>query len=251
MTTQPPRQTNMMKRILLLACTLSFALIGSSRADDATASAQQALKDQGFYYGKITGRKDADTIAAIRRYQIRNGLKITGELNTETQRSLRITRNVAPTTVPRASSNSPAESREENASGSQGPPTQYRPRHDFSPPLYAPESYQYRPEGGGIFEGTPYERASPEVQQRVIADAQIFLARRGYYRSDIDGIYGPGTEFALRAFQSRAGLPLNGRFDRPTLRALGLTPGRHYRQPFQSLPPRVPRPVYRGEWIPD
>ncbi len=240
-----------MKRISLLVWILSFALISPLRADDAIASAQQALKDQGFYYGKITGRKDADTIAAIRRYQIRNGLKITGELNTETQRSLRITRNVAPTTVPQTSSNGPPEPREEGASKSQIPPTQYQPDRDFSPPAYAPKPYQYRQEPGGIFDGTPYEMASPGIQQRVIADAQIFLARHGYYRSEIDGIYGPGTEFALRAFQSRIGLPLNGRFDVPTLRALGLLPSRHYRRPYQPLPPRGPRPVYRGEWIPE
>lgn len=241
----------MMKRISLLAWTLSLALAGPLRADDAIASAQQALKDQGFYYGETTGRKDADTIAAIRRYQIRNGLKITGDLNTETQRSLRTPRSVAPTTVPQPSSSGPSHSREEGASRSQVPPARYSPRRDLSPPTYAPEPYRLRREAGGIFDGTPYEMASPGVQQRIIVDAQIFLARRGYYRSDIDGIYGPGTEFALRAFQSRTGLPLTGRFDMPTLRALGLMPGRQYRRPFQPLPPRVPRPVYRGEWIRD
>src|SRR5713226_4537346 len=58
-------------------------------ADQTIANAQQVLKDQGFYYGEITGEKNADTTAAIRRYQIRNGLPITGELNDETLRSLR------------------------------------------------------------------------------------------------------------------------------------------------------------------
>src|SRR5260370_16701231 len=57
-------------------------------ADQTIANAQQVLKDQGFYYGEITGEKNADTIAAIRRYQIRNGLPITGELNDETLRAL-------------------------------------------------------------------------------------------------------------------------------------------------------------------
>jgi peptidoglycan hydrolase-like protein with peptidoglycan-binding domain len=37
---------------------------------------QQALKDQGFYYGDVNGEKTADTTAALRRYQIRNGLQI-------------------------------------------------------------------------------------------------------------------------------------------------------------------------------
>ena len=49
---------------------------------------QQALKDQGFYYGDVNGEKTADTTAALRRYQIRNGLQITGEIDAETLRSL-------------------------------------------------------------------------------------------------------------------------------------------------------------------
>src|SRR5947208_10598606 len=68
-----------------------LVLLGSAGplwADQAIQNVQQALKDQGFYYGEITGTKDADTTAAIRRYQIRNGLQITGDLNEETLKSL-------------------------------------------------------------------------------------------------------------------------------------------------------------------
>ena len=70
--------------------TLVLLLIsgGTLLADPLIENAQQALKDQGFYYGEMTGNKDADTTAAIRRYQIRNGLQITGELNDETIKSL-------------------------------------------------------------------------------------------------------------------------------------------------------------------
>ena len=72
---------------------LTIALLVSSlammRADETIANVQRSLKDQGFYYGEITGEKNADTTAAIRRYQIRNGLQITGELNDETLRALR------------------------------------------------------------------------------------------------------------------------------------------------------------------
>lgn len=246
------RQTDMMKRISLVAGVFFLVLVASVRGDDAVTSAQQALKDQGFYYGKITGRKDADTIAAIRRYQIRNGLKITGELNTETQRSLRLTPSAAPTTVPQRPSSEPPDLHQENVRRSPISPDRYRAPRGPSAPTYAPEPYSYRETTVEIFEGTPYAMASPNVQQRVIADAQIFLARRGYYRSEIDGIYGPGTDFALRAFQSGIGLPLNGRLDTPTLRALGLMPGRSGPRSLRSPSSRaLPRRVYRGEWIPD
>jgi peptidoglycan hydrolase-like protein with peptidoglycan-binding domain len=209
------------------------------------------LKDQGFYYGEITGRKDSDTTAAIRRYQIRNGLKITGELDVETQHSLRITGtgSTQPRIAPQQRQPEDDSELRDNKPRSYEPPPRYRSPRDFAPPTYAPEPYRYRQETYGIFDGTPYERSSVDVQQRIIFDAQIFLARRGYYRSDIDGIYGPGTEFALRAFQSRSGLPATGRFDLPTLGALGLMPRQHF--PGKRFPPRnFPRPVYRGEWIP-
>jgi peptidoglycan hydrolase-like protein with peptidoglycan-binding domain len=62
--------------------------ISTSRADDTIQSVQQALKDQGFYYGAVTGSKTTDTSDAIRRYQIRNGLQITGDINSETLQSL-------------------------------------------------------------------------------------------------------------------------------------------------------------------
>src|SRR5947208_7955400 len=58
------------------------------RADQTVQSVQQALKNQGLYYGNATGDKSAETTAAIRRYQIRNGLQVTGEINPETLQSL-------------------------------------------------------------------------------------------------------------------------------------------------------------------
>ena len=77
-----------MKRALLF---VGLALLCGVRllpADQTIRSLQQTLKDQGFYYGTVTGDKSAETTAAIRRYQIRNGLQVTGELNEETLRSV-------------------------------------------------------------------------------------------------------------------------------------------------------------------
>src|SRR5438034_3378043 len=76
-----------MKRPLLCLvatlCTVSLV-----HADETIRSWQQTLKDQGFYYGPVTGDKSAETTAAIRRYQIRNGLQVTGDINEETLRLL-------------------------------------------------------------------------------------------------------------------------------------------------------------------
>ena len=69
-------------------------------ADDLTRAIQQRLKDQGFYYGEVNGQGGDETSAAIRRYQIRHGLKVTGQLNDETLHSLGMSRNSAAQPAP-------------------------------------------------------------------------------------------------------------------------------------------------------
>src|SRR5438477_11943084 len=73
-----------------IAALIFIGSIMLARADQMIERVQQALKDQGFYYGEVSGEKNATLTAAIRRYQIRNGLAVNGELNSETLRSLGI-----------------------------------------------------------------------------------------------------------------------------------------------------------------
>src|SRR5256714_12073567 len=79
-----------MAHLLLAVC-----VAGLVRADQTVQSVQQALKDQGFYYGNVTGDKSSETTAAVRRYQIRNGLQVTGEMNPQTLHSLNANSNSA------------------------------------------------------------------------------------------------------------------------------------------------------------
>lgn len=51
---------------------------------------QKKLKAMGVYHGPLDGLIGSQTNAAIRRYQIKHGLTITGELNAETLHSLKI-----------------------------------------------------------------------------------------------------------------------------------------------------------------
>jgi len=223
-----------MRQFILAVSLISLLTVSRAQADAVISSVQQTLKDQGFYYGEITGRKDADTTAAIRRYQIRNGLQITGELSAETQKSLGIKGAVsapAPTVAPsRAATPPPVRAPILNETR-EAPPqrTEPIPRDTYNGPSlpedYAPGPRGLAPETSGIFDGTPYEVAPPQLQQRVVVGAQSLLARRGYYRSAIDGVYGPGMAFAVRAFQSRFAITPSGRLDMETLAALGLLPG--------------------------
>src|SRR5258707_4864287 len=79
------------------------------QADQLVESVQQALKDEGFYYGEVTGEMNANLTAAIRRYQIRNGLQVSGQLNTETLQSLGIDSSASARPARKPESPSPAE----------------------------------------------------------------------------------------------------------------------------------------------
>jgi peptidoglycan hydrolase-like protein with peptidoglycan-binding domain len=229
------------------------------RADQTIESVQQALKDQGFYYGEINGETNATLTAAIRRYQIRNGLQVTGELNDETLQSLGIkSPSGARPAIKSGPPTPPAAASEESPSDEGQNTTPAPPVHNFGS---APQDRQVYPSTptspanspGAVFAGTPFETAPPVVQRNVIVSAQIALARYGLYRQQIDGIYGPAMELSLRAYQARTRLPVTGRLDLETLAALRLLRGP--RQPFydpyrQRMRPPVGPPV-RGQWVPD
>ena len=77
--------------LVSVAVAISWAGTGTSRADEALRRIQQELRDQGFYYGPVDGSPGDETKQALRRYQIRNGLPVTGELDDETKRTIQKT----------------------------------------------------------------------------------------------------------------------------------------------------------------
>jgi peptidoglycan hydrolase-like protein with peptidoglycan-binding domain len=195
----------------LLCFVVALCAVSLVRADQTIRSLQQTLKDQGFYYGAVTGDKSAETTAAIRRYQIRNGLQVTGEINEETLRS------VNPNAV--ASAPQPA-SKPAAIQSTSVPPdagarlTQRSPPPSFRQPERALETNP--PYSASFYQSPPLR-----VNRRMIAGAQYQLMSRGYYRGRVDGKNGSRTAFAVRAFQSSAGLPPTGRLDMETVKALG------------------------------
>jgi len=237
----------------------ALILLGSivlTSADQLVERVQQALKDQGFYYGEVTGEMNANVTAAIRRYQIRNGLQVSGELNSETLQSLGIDSSGSARPATKPASPSPAaplkpdeQSPSESTNVTPAPPSQ--------PFGGAPEDQQIYPSNpvapgtssGGVLAGTPFEAAPPVVQRNVVLSAQIALARRGLYHDEINGVYGPAMEFSLRAYQARTRLPVTGRLDLETLAALRLLPGP--RRPAFHPPRYRPRPPVRDEWAPE
>ena len=84
-----------MKRALLSLVAIAFCVATASAADDNIRKAQARLKNEGFYFGEVSGTFDNDTSAAITRYQIRKGLQITGQLDHQTATALDVTATAA------------------------------------------------------------------------------------------------------------------------------------------------------------
>jgi peptidoglycan hydrolase-like protein with peptidoglycan-binding domain len=211
-----------------------LCVIGSVSADQTVQSVQQALKDQGFYYGNVTGDKSAETTAAVRRYQIRNGLQVTGEMDPQTLRSLNV------------NSNSPASSQSTSKpavaqSNSVRPDDSSQLGQNALPS--SPSEPDRRVEVNPTFPGALYQSTPTRMNRRmVIAEVQRQLISRGYYQGRIDGSYGRRTAFALRAFQFGSGLPPTGHLDTSTLNALGLS--------NENLASLQPAPRHYETWAP-
>ena len=217
-------------------------------ADDQLRAVQQFLKDQGYYYGQADGQPGNDTAAAIKRFQIRNGLQVTGALNQETLAAINgggggasspaaaAAPEIQPavpdvTTVPAPGPVS------QPPLATPPPATPVVPRADVNP--YAV-----------IFRKTPYENAPVDLQQSTVRRAQMKLYRDGFYRGPIDGAAGSALAQAVMRYQSEARLTQTGRLDMDTLASLDLLPRNGPARPgYYQVEPVPARPVYRGIWI--
>ena len=77
-----------MKRFFLCFVVVSLGAVCSLRADENVRAVQSRLKAGGYYSGEVNGLYTSDTATAVTRYQIRNGLQITGKLDAQTRHAL-------------------------------------------------------------------------------------------------------------------------------------------------------------------
>ena len=90
-----------MKRYLLCFLVVTLGALSPLRADETIRTVQTRLKAGGFYSGEINGRYDSETAAGVTRYQIRNGLQITGKLDQPTRYALGVSTTEPKTPMPR------------------------------------------------------------------------------------------------------------------------------------------------------
>jgi peptidoglycan hydrolase-like protein with peptidoglycan-binding domain len=263
--------------LLLLACVLAAPAL---RADEPTRALQNELKAQGFYYGEVDGTSGPGLAAALKRYQIRNGLEVTGTATPETLNALNVGGGVVPRAEAEPSPAAPVPSGD-------APPESPKPRVDLRkkqavvesdqravkevqeesttirrvprdpsvvpPPadLYRGPSAQINPRYRDVYAGSPFENAPAPLQDQTLRAAQRTLRTQGFYGGAIDGLPGPGTEDAIIAYQRNSGLPRTGRLDLETLNSLRLLPGPNSANPVLkpfTAPPRTSRAI-RGIWV--
>lgn len=190
-----------MKAFLRVLCCLVLAA-GAARADQVVAEVQKKLLKMGYYSGVVDGQMGSQTSAAIRRYQLAENLRVTGNLTPQTLDSLNV--QTPPPTV-------------------QATPPPKKPL--FGQPK--PATVQAVPEYvaiADIFKGGPYITAGPEVQIATIRQAQKTLRLLGYYNGPMNGSPSPALVSALKAWQASAGFRQTGRFDENTLKGLNIMP---------------------------
>ncbi|PTX93413.1 hypothetical protein DB345_17550 [Spartobacteria bacterium LR76] len=190
-----------MKAFLRVLCCLVL-VAGAARADQVVADVQKKLLKMGYYNGVVDGQMGSQTSAAIRRYQLAENLRVTGNLTPQTLDRLHVQ---VPSPVAQAT-----------------PPPK---KPAYSQPK--PATVQAVPEYvaiADIFKGGPYIMAGPEVQIATIRQAQKTLRLLGYYNGPVNGSPSPALVSALKAWQASARFRQTGRFDENTLKGLNIMP---------------------------
>ena len=216
----------MMRRMLALVLVLALtaALVSAQALNPGTlrrgsrgpevVRLQEALQRLGYYGMAVDGVYGKGTIAAVKTFQARTGLKADGLAGAQTQAALYAAAPAAPDT------------------GTQAAPEEAEPAAPAEPvpaPAYVPLSTGAR--GSGV------------------TALQTALRRLGLYSMKVDGAYGKGTAAAVRAFQQRAGLPVTGIADSATQAALfsgeAASPSSEAAAPVQTVP--APSSLRQGD----
>ncbi len=248
----------LMKILSAAAFSLFFSL-AVLHADEALQQVQRELKDAGYFFGEVNGQPGDETTQAIKRFQIRNGLDVTGELNDETRAALK--------------NNPDSSSSTNDSSASDQPlvvtPASPAPEQNDKPDLRAPDSISTAQSDSeflkrkappaasagiplvayaDIFRRTPYASAPPVVQRDTVKRAEARLGQIGLYDGELDGVPGPQLQRAISQYQERTELEVTGRLDMATLDQLHLLPRMERSEPRVRV---IVRPhVFRGVWIP-
>ena len=154
---------------------------------DEIRNAQEALKDKGMYTGPVDGAMNTETKKALRDFQQKNNLEVTGTLNHDTKAALGVTPHPSTTGKDTSKTGTPGATTSKKEKGA-GKPT------------------------SGVMKGK-------------VRDVQAALKKDGFDPGPVDGIMGPRTVAAIRNFQSHNGLEVTGTINTETEKALMASSG--------------------------
>lgn len=143
-------------------------------------SVQTRLRELGYYTGALDGKYGAGTTNAVYQFQLKNGLNADGKAGSKTYAVLFSNSAVAAGDTPAVTT---------------------------APPV------------SGLFGGNYIKMVRGEVSSRVRV-LQNALSKLGYSVGVVDGVYGSGTEAAVRFFQINNGLAVDGKAGENTLRRI-------------------------------
>ncbi len=86
-------------------------------------------------------------------------------------------------------------------------------------PYWYPYWYGYYPYGYYYYNGPVYGKTYGDGS--IVAEVQRPLARAGYYHGAIDGVVGPQTRGAIRAYERAHGLRVDGVISRQLIATMG------------------------------
>jgi len=151
---------------------------------------QEVLKSEGFYAGRVDGIIGPLTRSALEAYQRRHNLPVTGRIDEPTTRAMNLNIDIGR-----------RELREEE---------RFRTEREVGAP------------GVEESEAVKAEREELGFSRENIMKAQEVLKSEGLYAGPVDGVLGPVTRSAIETYQRRHNLPVTGRIDEPTARAMNL-----------------------------
>ena len=167
----------------------------SQRENPLIKAVQTELQAMGLYQGPLDGRMGAQTRAAIEAYELSAGLSVTGEPSPRLVSHIRLSNDATVSTASLQQSAPSLQSSEDAL--------------DAIAALIARESAEEATTSGLL----------PRPDETV-KSVQFNLKQLGFDPGPVDGLMGPGTERAIRAFQTAHGLPVTGQPDNELMRKL-------------------------------
>lgn len=147
---------------------------------------QQFLQQQGHYDGSLDGLWGPSTQEAVRRFQQQAGVEPDGHLSFQTLAAM-------------------------GADVQQLAQAQQPQQAAIDQPAGQPAAQQVPDQDVGL-----------QISGDSVAMIQQVLQQQGHYQAEIDGLWGPQTEQAIRQFQDKQGIEADGQLGFETLAALNL-----------------------------